>query len=74
MHQVHGEALHSDLLDGADAIAEFLFGDRKKRRRVYHLAEAGQLPVFRLGQSICARRSVLRAYVEEQERRAVTGE
>jgi hypothetical protein len=38
------------------------------------LAEAGQLPVFRLGQSICARRSVLRAYVEEQERRAVTGE
>jgi hypothetical protein len=58
-----------DLLRGADEIAEFLFGDRKLRRKVYHLA-ASRLPVFKLGGSmLCARKSVLLKFVGDQERR-----
>ena len=58
-----------DLLRGADEIAEFLFGDRTLRRRVYHLAETSRIPVFRLGSVLCARKSVLMAWVREQEMR-----
>ena len=50
----------ADLLDGADEIAEFLFGDRNKRRKVYHLAsesKGNRIPIFRMGNTICARRS-----------------
>jgi hypothetical protein len=59
--------LSSDLLRGADQIAEFLFGDPGERRKVYHLAETSRLPVFRLGSLLCARRSVLLAWIAEQE-------
>lgn len=59
-----------DLLRGARAIAVFLFGDEKYRRRVFYLVENGRLPVFSMGTSgICARRSTLLKYIEEQERR-----
>lgn len=64
-----GIELANDLLIGAYAIAEFLFGDRNKRRKVFHLAETSRLPVFRLGSRLCARRSVLMAWVAEQEQR-----
>jgi hypothetical protein len=57
----------ADLLRGADQIATFLFGDAGQRRRVYHLAETSRLPVFRLGSTLCARRSVLLAWVTHQE-------
>ena len=57
-----------DLLKGAAQIAEFLFGDRNARRKVYYLAETNQLPVIRLA-GICARKSTLMAFIEEQERR-----
>lgn len=60
-------SLSDDLLRGAGAIAEFMFGDRRKRRQVYHLAQAGQLPVFKLGATLCARRSTLVAWIEAQE-------
>jgi hypothetical protein len=66
--------IHDDLLDGASEIAAFLFGDTRQRRRVYHLAETRQLPVFRLGQTLCARKSVLRATIEAQEQRALSPE
>lgn len=59
--------LAADICYGADEIAEELFGAKKHRRRVYHLAAAGQLPVFRLGDIICARRSSLRTHVAELE-------
>jgi hypothetical protein len=59
-------ALGGDILYGAEAIAEFMFGDRNKRRRVYNLADGG-LPVFRIGANICARKSVLVTWIEEQE-------
>lgn len=62
--------LADDILRGADKIAEFLFGDRAERRKVYHLAERSQLPVFRLGVVLCARKSVLLAWIAAQEARA----
>ena len=64
--------LHEDMLQGADAISEFMFGDASKRRRVYWLAERGNLPVFRLGNCLCARRSKILEYIESQEAANVT--
>lgn len=62
--------LADDLLHGAASIAAFIFGrsDTKNRRAVYHLAENSRLPVFRLGATVCARRSTITAWVSEQER------
>ena len=58
-----------DLIRGAEGLAEFLFGDGKLRRKVYHLAATSNLPVFKLGSILCARRSSLLRYVTEQEAR-----
>lgn len=65
------EALADDLLRGAEAIADFLFGSKAERRKVYHLAETSRLPVFRLGSLLCARRSVLLDWIAKQEARAL---
>jgi hypothetical protein len=63
-----------DLLRGADAIAAFLFGDEKQRRKIYHLAATSNMPVFKLGSLLCGRRSILLTWVKEQEQRhAETG-
>lgn len=62
--------LSTDLIEGADQIAIFMYGDVKKRRRVYHLAETSSLPVFRLGNILCARKSTLLAWIAEQEKAA----
>ena len=59
--------LADDLLEGAAQIAAFLFGDAKQRRRIYWLVQNQSLPVFRIGQSICARPSTLRRWIKEQE-------
>ncbi len=64
------DELSTDLLRGADKIAEFLFGTETKRRKVYHLASTSRLPVFKLGSLLCARRSVLLDWIASQERRA----
>lgn len=66
--------LASDILEGADAIAEFLFGSREHRRKVYYLAECSKLPIFRLGSVLCARRSVLLGFISGQERRVFSSE
>lgn len=66
------DRLADDLLDGAEEIAIFLWGDAKYKRRVYHLCDKGELPVFRLGSGINARRSVLRKFVEQKEAKALT--
>jgi len=63
-------AFSSDLLRGADQIAEFLYGSPGNRRKVYHLAETSRLPIFRLGSVLCARRSVLLDWVSAQEKRS----
>ncbi len=59
-----------DLLTGAEAIAEFV---GVKARRIYHLAETRRLPVFRLGATICARKSTLVRWIEDMEREAREG-
>jgi hypothetical protein len=61
-------SLAGDILYGADGIAEFLYGDGKLRRKVYNLVETARLPHFRLGAVICARKSVLLAWIAAQER------
>jgi len=58
-----------DILRGTEEIALFLFGRRELRRKVYHLAATSNLPVFKLGSLICARKSVLLKWVAEQETR-----
>ena len=63
-------ALAHDIITGAEGLAEFIFGDRKQRRKVYHLVESGGLPVFRLGSQICARKSVILHWIGEQEQRS----
>lgn len=59
--------LADDILEGAAEIAAFLFGDGKQRRRIYWLVQNQRLPVFRIGQTICARPSTLRQWISEQE-------
>ena len=62
--------LADDLLRGAEAIAEFLYGHRRHRRKIYHLAQTKRLPVFHLGSTLCARQSTLIAWIEDQEIKA----
>ena len=62
--------LAGDLLRGADEIAEFIFGPRGGRRKIYYLAETSHLPVFRLGSMLCARRSVIERWIAGQESRS----
>lgn len=66
--------LADDILRGADKIADFMFGNPAERRKIYHLAEKSRLPVFRLGSVLCARKSVLLAWIAEQEARATSGD
>lgn len=63
-------ALGDDLLIGAEAIAKELNWQtsegRWNRRRVYHLADKGRLPIHRVdGLGICARRSALKTFFEQ---------
>lgn len=60
--------LNDDILRGAEAIASFLGLD--KRQAVYHHAAKGELPTFRIGSTICARKSTLVKWIEEQEKKA----
>jgi hypothetical protein len=69
--------LADDTLHGAEAIAEYVYGDREKQhvRKVYHnasSASANRLPTFRLGAMICARRSKILQWIEAQEARSTT--
>jgi hypothetical protein len=64
--------LADDMLSGAEEIAEFLFGDRASRRKVYYLVECTRIPIFRIGSGLRARRSVLLSWIEGQEGRATS--
>ena len=60
-----------DLLVGAPSIAEFLFGDCEGYQRVRHLASAktaaaNRLPTFKELGLICARKSAIRSWIEDQ--------
>jgi hypothetical protein len=56
-------AIAGDLLYGAAAISEFLFGTPNERRRVYTLDTAGAIPTFSLARVLCARRSSMAAAI-----------
>jgi len=60
--------LSKDLLRGAEEIGEYLYGPNR-RRKIYHLVATSNLPVFKLGSMICARKSVLLKWIEDQEGR-----
>lgn len=64
--------LADDLLRGADEIAQYILGDPRQRRKIYHMAENSRIPTFRLGSMLCARRSTLLRWIAQQE--AITGE
>jgi hypothetical protein len=58
-------SLGDDLLEGAEEIRKFLFGERGDRRRVYYLLSRG-LPHFRLGSRIYSRKSALLNRIDQQ--------
>lgn len=63
-----------DLIEGAGPIAEFLFGDSRKRRKVFYLWETSDAPLFKLNNvpnaQLCARRSELMAWLKKRKREA----
>ncbi len=56
--------INADLLYGASAIARFL-GVLPRQAR--HLIFSGRIPTFKIGRNVCARKSSLTAWLEEQE-------
>lgn len=62
--ETYGEPVAPDLLFGAEAIADTL---GLTRRQVYHAVACSHLPAFRIGATICARRSTLERWLDERE-------
>ena len=61
------------MIRGGAAIAEYVFGDRRYRRRVYHLVETSKFPVVRVGATLCLRPSTYQKWLESQEPRNLVG-
>jgi hypothetical protein len=61
-----------DILPGASAIAGYLFGDKKKIKKVYGLVQRGLLPVFYWGSLLCARKSSLNRTINARERATIS--
>lgn len=59
--------LADDLIRGAGPLAQFVFGDAKKRRQIYYLSERGELPTFKMGSVICARKSTILQWISARE-------
>ena len=59
----------ADLLHGVPAIAAFMGLEERQAR---HLADTTNIPTFKIGGRICARRSSLRAWLAECEAKART--
>lgn len=56
--------LSADILRGAASIADYLGFER---RAVYHAVSKGSLPHFHIGETVCARKSTITAWIQEQE-------
>ena len=66
------EGLETDLLYGARAIAAAM---GCKPRRIYHIAERGQMPIWNEpGIGLVARRSSLETYFKNREQQALERE
>lgn len=63
--------LNADVLWGAKEIARYLGCSEKLVR---NMAMRGQIPTFRQGRRVCARRSTLLAFVEREESLSITGQ
>lgn len=63
MSDAHNEPV-SDLLYGVAAIAKHL---QLTPKQVYHLHDKGDLPTFKTGATVCARRSTLAKHFAAQE-------
>lgn len=60
----NGQTPAGDLLYGVPAIGEFL---GIKTRQARHLCEIGRVPNFKVGKMVCSRRTMLSAWLDEQE-------
>jgi nicotinamidase-related amidase len=58
------------VIRGAEAIAEYIFGDRTSRRKVYYLAEKARIPIFRLGSTLRLRPPACERFIAGQKARA----
>ena len=59
----------SDLLYGMEAIASHL---SLTKRQALHLHEKGEIPTFKMGRTVCARRSTLAKHFAAQEAAAAS--
>jgi len=59
--------MSDEILVSCRSIAEYIFGDGKLGHRVNYLVNSGQMPAFRIGSQISARKSKLDAWLLEQE-------
>ncbi|HZH10569.1 MAG TPA: DNA-binding protein [Microvirga sp.] len=55
----------TDLLHGMEAIAAFL---GIKKRQAQHWADTTDMPTFKIGRTVCARRSSLKEWLAKRER------
>lgn len=62
----HDPVLADDMLQGAEAIGTFM---GMEPRQVYH--QRKRLPTFKIGALICARKSTLMRWIEEQEAKSM---
>ena len=78
LHNHDTRSLADDLLRGGEAIKEFIFGAGGKRSEVYYYtsgnraAEENRIPTFKIGKVVCARKSSILKWVEDQERASLT--
>jgi hypothetical protein len=59
------EKLADDLLVGAKALAEYT---GLTERQIFHLADTRQLPIFKIGHKLAARKSTLTQHMAALER------
>jgi len=67
------EDTNEPMIEGAAAIAEFIYRSRdaRYRRKIYYLVETSKIPIARLGSKLCLRPSTYRSWIAGQEARSV---
>lgn len=59
-----------NLMHTAGEIAQFVFGSKEPKyvRVIYHWADSGKMPIFKVGDTLCASPATLRKAIEKLER------
>jgi len=67
INAVNGELGYMDLLQGANAIAEFCrqCGLPMTTKKVFHWREAGKLPIGKVGNHLIASKSAIRQFLAD---------